>query len=257
MISGLMVVLIAGRLILGIDHVPVAVKDLELAESKLEQLGFTLKPGRNHGNSIKNAHAKFEDGTEIELITASSRDDAVSGAYVDFLEEREGPAFLCLYVEKSLTEFQSGVLGLRIRNWVVESPEGLNNVFFGRRNRLVSDGEWVTRHKNGAKRLGWVWMGEIGEVERRFWRRQGVRVEGGDSWFGDAERYRVGDGGVGFMESESDERILGVSVIVEDIELARKIVLASEFDYSHSLDSVMIYDVIGTGFIEFKEDMRF
>jgi len=54
----------------GIDHIPLAVADLERATADFEALGFTLKPGRPHKNRLRNAHVKLPGGTEIELITA-------------------------------------------------------------------------------------------------------------------------------------------------------------------------------------------
>lgn len=65
----------------GLDHVPVAVADLAAAAERYQRLGFTLKPGRPHENGIENRHAKFRDGTEIELITArEARDPLTAGA---------------------------------------------------------------------------------------------------------------------------------------------------------------------------------
>lgn len=69
-----------------LDHVPVAVRDLERAAKKFRDWGFVLKKGRQHTNSIENYHIKFRDGTEIELITASKPLDRVSKQYLDFLE---------------------------------------------------------------------------------------------------------------------------------------------------------------------------
>jgi len=57
----------------GLDHIPIAVRDLDRAKADFEALGFVLKPGRLHTNGLRNAHAKFADGTELELITASGQ----------------------------------------------------------------------------------------------------------------------------------------------------------------------------------------
>ena len=72
---------------MGLDHVVIAVNDLERAAERYRALGFSLKPGRPHSNGIRNFHAKFPDGTELELLTApEARDpellkklDAVAG----------------------------------------------------------------------------------------------------------------------------------------------------------------------------------
>src|SRR5262249_26762634 len=40
--------------VLGLSHVPLAVRDLHSAAEDFEKLGFALKPGRLHANGIRN-----------------------------------------------------------------------------------------------------------------------------------------------------------------------------------------------------------
>jgi hypothetical protein len=47
-----------------------AVRDLAQAQADFAAPGFALKVGRAHANGLSNAHIKFADGTEIELIAA-------------------------------------------------------------------------------------------------------------------------------------------------------------------------------------------
>src|SRR5206468_6529298 len=65
-------------LVTGIDHIPIAVRDLDAAAAQYRRLGFTLKPGTPHANGVRNEHAKFADGTELELITAPAATDALA-----------------------------------------------------------------------------------------------------------------------------------------------------------------------------------
>ncbi len=81
---------------LSLDHVNVAVKDLAEAKRCFESLGFTLKPGQPHANSIENLHAKFQDGTEIELITATEPRDSLARDYLELVGEGNGGAFVAL-----------------------------------------------------------------------------------------------------------------------------------------------------------------
>ncbi|MBC9909023.1 VOC family protein [Chitinophaga varians] len=83
--------------IAGVDHIPVAVRDLDSAAARFKALGFALKPGRSHTNGIRNMHVKFTDGTELELITATDARDELTTAYRQHLAKGEGPAFLALY----------------------------------------------------------------------------------------------------------------------------------------------------------------
>ncbi len=74
----------------GLDHIPLAVKDLEQSQADFEALGFVLKPSRPHANGLRNTHAKFPAGTEIELITALSASDALSSDYLSGCSRETG-----------------------------------------------------------------------------------------------------------------------------------------------------------------------
>src|SRR5262245_55777376 len=91
-----------------VDHIPIAVKDLAAAGQRYRELGFTLKPGRLHDNSLDNLHAKNPNGSELELITATEPRDALAQKYLAYIAAGDGPAFLALRadfdeLEKRLT----------------------------------------------------------------------------------------------------------------------------------------------------------
>ncbi len=67
--------------VLGLDHIPVEVIDLDAAAERYRQLGFALKPDRPHDNAIRNQHVKFKDGSEIELITIREIRDSPTAEY--------------------------------------------------------------------------------------------------------------------------------------------------------------------------------
>jgi hypothetical protein len=71
---------------IGLDHIPVAVRDLGRAAATYTGLGFSLKPGRDDPNGIRNLHVKFRDGEGIELLTAPRGVDALSKHYVDHVK---------------------------------------------------------------------------------------------------------------------------------------------------------------------------
>lgn len=82
---------------LKLDHVPIVVRSLGKAVTTYnEDLGFTIKPGRLHPNSINNAHVKFADGTALELITSKEPTDELAAHYLGLLAAGEGGAFLSL-----------------------------------------------------------------------------------------------------------------------------------------------------------------
>jgi hypothetical protein len=147
----------------GLDHVPVAVADLGSAASRYQQLGFTLKPGRPHANGITNQHAKFPDGTEIELITAPQAVDALTKTYRTHLARGQGPAFLSLYapLESTLRADldRAGLAYTRTSGLVVARPaHSLGYIFFGQRNRSPTDRPEHYVHRNTARSLIGVWL---------------------------------------------------------------------------------------------------
>jgi catechol 2,3-dioxygenase-like lactoylglutathione lyase family enzyme len=147
----------------GLDHVPVAVADLEAAAERYRRLGFTLKPGRPHDNGIENRHVKFADGTEIELITAPAVRDALTTEYVHHLASGDGPAFLALYapdLDRLAQRFDAAARTYSRGGWGLSFPDGdpMSYVFFGPRNASPTDLPAHFEHANGAESLFAVWL---------------------------------------------------------------------------------------------------
>jgi catechol 2,3-dioxygenase-like lactoylglutathione lyase family enzyme len=130
----------------GLDHINIAVTNLETAAARYRDLGFTLKPGTRHANGIRNQHAKFPDGTEIELITAPEARDALTTTYRHHLEQGDAPAFFALFAARS--DSLSAAL---------KSPQ-LAYIFFGRRNHSPTDRPEHFAHANTADSLIAVWL---------------------------------------------------------------------------------------------------
>jgi len=135
-------------LVQGLDHIPIAVRDLAQATADFEALGFVLKPGRPHANGLRNVHAKFPDGTEIELITASAPTDELSRRYVDWLKQGEGPVLLGLYAPDGTPS---------------PPPAG---IFFDRRQRSPTDRPAHFAHPNGARTLAAAWVAGLDGVNQ-------------------------------------------------------------------------------------------
>jgi hypothetical protein len=135
-------------LIGGLDHVPVAVADLDRSAEVYKRLGFTLKPGTPHANRIRNLHAKFPDGTEIELITAPAGVDELTRKYRAHLEQGDGPAFLALHAPDRIAVTQA----------VPEDHPARKYVFFGQLNASPTDRPEHFQHPNTAESLVKVWL---------------------------------------------------------------------------------------------------
>ena len=84
-----------------LEHVVIAVRDLTVATTSYERLGFTVTPGGRHpsGGTIGNG-VFFPNGTYLELLTFYDREKAADLA--KFLEEREGPRSIALEVSSAI-----------------------------------------------------------------------------------------------------------------------------------------------------------
>ncbi len=110
-------------MLLGLDHIVIAVRDLSRASEQLQQaLGLTVSPGGEHpGFGTHNAIARF--GTEyLELIAVRDPEEARSTdrgrALLDFLSRREGLAGFALDsddLERDMSE-------ARARGFPLEGP---------------------------------------------------------------------------------------------------------------------------------------
>jgi len=159
-------------LVVGLDHVPVAVCDLEQASATYGALGFSIKPGRYHANGIRNAHVKFRDGSGIELITVGSAVDTLTERYTGFLAKGEGPAFLALHAVATgglVAALCGGGYAFSRTGDVTELRQpGLEYLFFAADNRSPTDRPEHLDHQNGATGLRAIWIAtDVGfELER-------------------------------------------------------------------------------------------
>ena len=154
---GALAALVLASTIAGLDHVPIAVRDLDAAAKTYRRLGFALKPGRPHANGITNLHAKFPDGTELELISAPKATDDLTRTYLAHLEKGDGPAFLALFVPTGAPP--------------ADAP---GYVFFGRRNASPTDRPEHFAHANTALSLAAVWLAGDLAAERRLLKEGGA-----------------------------------------------------------------------------------
>lgn len=148
--------------VIGLDHIPLVVGDLDQAIGTYRSLGFALKPGRPHANGIRNAHVKFPSGAGIELLAAATATDALSAHYVDLLKAGEGPAFVTFHARDSdhlHAALHAGGHGFRRDGEIttLQAPE-FASLFFVRDNRSPTDRPEHFAHANGAVALSAVWV---------------------------------------------------------------------------------------------------
>ncbi|OYU26364.1 MAG: hypothetical protein CFE41_16535 [Burkholderiales bacterium PBB2] len=146
----------------GIDHIPLAVRDLQMASEDFRKLGFAIKPGRDHGASIRNRHIKFPDGSGLELITVGSASDELSVFYMEHLKEGDGPAYVSFHV-RDAAKLASALSKAHIE---VDQAAGLTTfkdprlgfVFITLDNRSPTDRPEHFDHLNGAVAMSEVWI---------------------------------------------------------------------------------------------------
>ena len=203
----------------GLDHIPIAVANLEQAADRYKALGFALKPGRPHDNGIRNQHVKFTDGTELELITAPEARDALTHKYRRHIAAGDGPAFLALYAPGRPRAADKAV------------PD---YIFFGPRNSSPTDRPEHFAHPNGAESLIAVWLaGDDLIGERQLLTGMGARTAEEDVRVPDAVKApvaRLREGAVVLLPGRRQlipgRPIVGATLRVKSVAAAQAVIAA-------------------------------
>jgi Glyoxalase-like domain len=232
----------APQLIGGLDHVPVAVADLDRAAADFASLGFVIKPGRPHTNSIQNRHIKFPNGSEIELITATASNDAQSAEYVAWLKTGDGPAFWSIY-SPDLKALTTSLDALRLTphregDLVTWSGTESHRLFFGNRLKSPTDGPPYWAHPNTAYKLRAVWLSTSGDVRPLLGKLNGdIAEEVGCAPFDSQAKGVVlpVEGDEVFVTSRvprsPSRSIIGVTLLVRDIGAARRVLERADIPF--------------------------
>ena len=159
-----------GPSMIGIDHIPVAVRDLDRASERYRALGFTLKLGRLHSDGIRNNHVKFQDGSGIELISPPATPvDELTAEYVARIADGDGPAFLSFHArdtEKLVAALRAASIDFKRDDVITLTDPRLNFLFFDQDNRSPTDLPEHFVHANSAVAMTGVWLA-LDEPSRR------------------------------------------------------------------------------------------
>jgi hypothetical protein len=225
-----------GGALIGIDHMPFAVKDLDRAILEFQRLGFAIKPGRFHADGIHNAHVKFPDGAGIELITASAPADDLTRRYLRFLAAGEGPAFVSFH-SASLAELTQH---LEKAHFAAAAHDGLLEVqdpalewlfLFAGTNQSPTDLPEHFAHPNTADATLAVWIAGRDEARMAaFFTGLGARIERKRVFVPDAMLATVAtvaNGEVIFLPPSrqliADHPIVGAVFHVRDLDTAERV----------------------------------
>ena len=167
-----------GPLVSGIDHIPVVVRDLDKAQADFRAMGFAIKPGRFHADGIQNAHVKFPDGTEIELITATRATDELTSEYLAKMHRADGPIYFGLYApdqDAVAAKLKDLRIAVQKDNGAFTFPatSPLHALFLGQRNKTPTDKPEHFAHPNSATRLSGLWVRDSPELRQVL---KGLRV---------------------------------------------------------------------------------
>ncbi len=201
----------------GIDHVVIAVSDLDPAIADFTAAGFTVAPGGEHTNGIThNALIPFQDGSYIELIAWKRPDEPANTAWWRRFHAGEGLIDFALRTDDLDTE----VARLRASGLAVPAPEAggrtrpdgqrveWRNLHFGEgsapslpfychstndRSLRVAGGE-AANHGNRVTGVAGV---TVGVTDLDFASRDYARITGSPR---DSGRFAFGDSGSGWIE---------------------------------------------------------
>lgn len=152
-----------GPSLVGIDHMPVVVADLEEAITSYKRLGFSIKPGRFHDNGLRNSHVKFKDGSGVELICPPSQPaDDLTRAYSELLQDGEGPAYISFHArdtEVLTAAFGKANIQFKDDSGLIRLLEpSLDFIFFVKDNRSPTDRPEHFAHPNTAVAMTEIWL---------------------------------------------------------------------------------------------------
>jgi Glyoxalase-like domain len=256
----------------GFDHIPVAVENLERSTDLFKKLGFTLKQGRFHSNGIRNRHIKFSNGTELELITAHDRNDALSTEYKNFISEGQGPAFVGLFTddfEALNSQLQKNDIKYELEGKMVTFPlySELHSLFFGTRSPSPTDKPEYFIHRNTAFSLIGTWIASENENKWiTFLSGLNIRFEQRSSCFPLFKQYKsaiLPQGEINFFPAEvqqiKNHPIVGVVIEVHEIEKMVELLKTEKINFTKNFNSknyksVLISPNTTSGFwLEFRQ----
>lgn len=214
-------------LVMGVEHTPIVVTDLEKAQADFRSMGFAIKPGRFHSDGIRNAHVKFPNGTELELITAPAPNDALTSEYYAHEQHGDGPVYF------GLTATNHPALTIRIKamgvpvqqdGGALTFPLGnpLHHLFFGSGGKSPTDRPENFAHANSALRLAGFWVSG-NRQERGLLRKLGVQFHrlGACGPMGSADVAEMPNGNIFFVSgTPRDGSEIGARIEVRSLETA-------------------------------------
>ncbi|MEM7209774.1 MAG: VOC family protein [Pseudomonadota bacterium] len=158
-----------------LDHVVLAVHDLQTSNQIFKKYGFTVKDGKVHNNGLINSFVEFSDGTEIELMSVlGTSNDPLAQIYSKFLASSEGGIFVALSgfdINNASKQLRSESIDHHVqpgRLWnylTFPTGSGLEHIFLIENHKKDTSTQTATSHRNGVSGINEVWLGSSEKVE--------------------------------------------------------------------------------------------
>ena len=142
--------------------------NLDSVVSVFKSQGFTIKPGRLHSNNLINAHVKFSNETEVELMSIQGKPtDESAEDYKELLDQMQGGAYIALS-GGTARNFSNLLSKQNIGHTLEEHPSWsyvifpkssvLCSFFFIESHIAANDASDIFIHSNGSTMINEVWV---------------------------------------------------------------------------------------------------
>ena len=151
-----------------VDHVIYVTENLDSTINRIQEIGFTIKKGRQHSNGILNARIKFENNSSLEFITINGTPkDDLAKEYQELITQKEGRVYI------ALTGIKLNLLSAKLqkseiqhsievgKNWnYLTFPKGSNLAlfFFIEYHTNFKSRPSLYKHKNGVTQINTIYL---------------------------------------------------------------------------------------------------
>ncbi len=256
--------------LIGLDHMPVVVQDLDAATLLWRDLGFAVQPGETLDNGITTAAIVFKEGAGITLLSVPAAVDELTAKYRAMLEVAEGPAAF-FFRSKDLGAARNAMGGYEY-NPVAGTVEvdrsrdrdSLNYLSF---REGVPDESAYRAHPNGARVMSRVWVATTKRHGKDL--QELLMAVSGDSISGkfyapddvEAISVAVDNGEVLILpiarQVTADRPVVGATIEVENVERVRSRLERAGVPYieggTFGASIVVTPDVTHGMWVEFRE----
>ncbi len=143
--------------LIGLDHMPFVVQDLEAATILWQDMGFAVQPGGTQDNGITTANIVFKEGASIELFSVPAAVDELTEKYRAMLDVAEGPTSF-YFRARDLGAAREGMEGDGFEYMAIAHQVDRDSMDYLYFREGVPDEDKYLRHPNGARVMSRVWV---------------------------------------------------------------------------------------------------